>query len=143
MNDKPEDALLAQYQRYNAMRAQAAADVQAAMASGDYESQSDATDRLLACDQGLAGLNNYANMLMRQQQTIPADFAGSDLKSHQIVLAQKTGLNAAQMGAALSATADPRISDEEKAYAYRRNLDRLNGLRAAGYRDEADYQGKR
>jgi hypothetical protein len=143
MSDKPEDALNAQYQRYSAMRAQAAADVQAAMSTGDWEAQCDASDRLLACDQGLAGLNNYANMILRQQQTILADFAGSDLRPHQIALAQKFGLTANQMGAALAATGDNRVSDAERAQSYRQNLDRLNSLRAGGYRDEADVQGKR
>jgi len=71
-----EDALVRQYKRYGTMKAQAHADVQAAIASGDYEAECDASDRLLACEQGLEKLNDYANQILQQQRHVPSNRYG-------------------------------------------------------------------
>jgi hypothetical protein len=140
-----EQILRAQYEVAQAENASASAALEDARLREDPSDVQAAVDRLVSNNMVVQQLNQAAATMQQQQQApmVDASFAGSDLKPHQIALAQKTGLTALQIGAALSATADPRISDEEKAHSYRRNLDRMNQLRAGGYRDEADYQGRR
>jgi hypothetical protein len=137
--------LQAQYERAQADRASANADLERARLEEYEASVHAACDRIAANDYWLRSINDAAVNLQRQQQPqqIDAPFAASDLKPHQIQLAQKYNLSAAEMSAALSATGDNRVDDATREQDYARGKQLMLERRAAGYRDEADYQGKR
>jgi len=80
----------------------------------------------------------------------PYQFAGSSSRSRSmhysppaILKPHKYNLSAAEMSVALSATGDNRVDDATREQDYARGKQLMLERRAAGYRDEADYQGKR
>jgi hypothetical protein len=126
--------LQAQYERAQADRASANADLERARLEEHEASVHAACDRIAANDYWLRSINDAAVNLQRQQQPqqIDAPFAASDLKPHQIQLAQKYNLSAAEMSAALSATGDNRVDDATREQDYARGkqlmLERRGGL---------------
>jgi hypothetical protein len=83
--------LQAQYERAQADRASANADLERARLEEYEASVHAACDRIAPNDYWLRSINDAAVSICRQQQPqqIDASFAASDLKPHQIQLAQK------------------------------------------------------
>jgi hypothetical protein len=140
-----QQILAAQYEVAQAENASANAALEDARLREDPHDTQAAVDRLIANNNVVQQLNQAAVALQQQQQApmIDASFAGSDLKRHQIQIAQKFGLTGEEMAVAINATTDPSYDDAEKARKYAEGKERLRALRAGGYRDEADYQGRR
>jgi hypothetical protein len=138
------DILMDGYQEIDAEQAQLVAELESCRLNDDSEGVRAARRRILELDGQRENLTRRANNFVAAQQNpqIHASFAGSNLKRDEIAIAQRYGLSANQMEAAMAATADPAWSAEAKAKSYVEGLQRYGQWRANN-KDERDYQGGR
>jgi hypothetical protein len=112
------------------------ADLERARCAEDLDGVREAAARMRENDAWFSSINNAVQNMQRQQQP-PAQSYG-ELRPHQVQLAQKLGLTAAEAEHALASTGDKRIDDATRMQDYARGKQKREAWRATGAWDEVD-----
>jgi hypothetical protein len=129
------------YAENNAEQAAAQAELHSAMQNEDAYSVRAARDKLLKLRADRRELDASANQMVQSQTQPPPGF--EDYRREDRDLAAAYRLTPTQFDHATGWTSDPRVSKKERIETYIRNTQRYQQLRASGYRDEGDAQGRR
>jgi hypothetical protein len=138
--------VVAEYERQCQINAsayqQTLAEYQAAMASGDRDTQDSALQTMAA----LRATKREIDSMAREALNAPtANFPGAEnMSKRDVDLCRHYRLSPSDLETAKSWTSDPRVSDVERVETYLRNQQRYRAERASGrYVDEGDLQGDR
>jgi hypothetical protein len=131
------DIMKHQWDRLEAERAAANADLEAARVNEDSYGVNSAADRILDLDGKRDKLLQRANDYVARQQPPAPSFGSDDISAKDTDLARRYGLSAKEIGVAKGWTSDPNMSDEARVKGYVEQRQRYRQMRQTGeYRDD-------